>query len=164
MYTIGLLNKVGESTGKYLSQVSSRWAILPSQVWKFWLHKQAGVAKYNSKFHFVDNFCFNFIKRICRFTWNGWTFHSHTSTPTYLWLSLSSSTWNIIKANPFIINWVWTDDFFNRVTLADTYSTDYYDTSYPGLIMKVDTKYSIQTSHDKYSHLIVWLASFTLPQ
>ena len=46
-------------------------------------------------------------------------------------------------------------NFFNRVTLADTYSTDYYDTSYPGLIMKVDTKYSIQTSHDKYSHLIV---------
>ena len=96
MYTIGLLNKVGGSTGKYLSQVSSGWTVLPSQVWKFWLHKQAGVAKYNSKCHFADNFCFNFIQHICRFTWNGWTFHSHTSTPTYLWLSLSSSTWNVI--------------------------------------------------------------------
>ena len=61
--------------------------------------------------------------------------------PTSPLHSLTTSKTNFYYDNFATVLWNWTilifDMLFCRITLMDSYSTDYYDISYPGLIMKV---------------------------
>jgi len=120
--------------------------------------------RYSSRFNFdvacnMDFHRFPVDEQYCQVKFESFGFTNKQIHLEWMDLSQSHVNTNISLAQ-----------FEFKVTLADTYSTDYYDTSYPGLIMKLYLRrqltYHIVQTYIPSSVFVViaWLSLFVPPE